>query len=312
MISMRNSGTFWFILVLLGVSLTNWGQTGNIVVLDASSQKPIPFATIIVLHIKGGKTTDIGEIPFLLSKGDSVYISAVGYRDTTIVISDQPASIELSRDFVIMETVMIRQKVFANTVTVGNGTSSKSKNLLRFLGPDNLLLWGPGRGAEFAELIKLPEKSRSCWLRKAYIPVTKQNCWSAMYLSLYLIDSTTGFPGKQIFQKRLVPGSWKNVKGHIVVDFTSDSVILNDTKAIFLSVSWDEATSPNHNSNDTLASAVPTCSTQLIFLPSSNQNSFTRFNASGTYLWREFSYPIKTGSQAKFQTAFAVDVVVFR
>lgn len=292
----------YFSLLLLFLLSFARAQERRSIIVDRETGKPVSYATVKVLRTSLGQMASAGgEFRLLIGPADSVLISSVGYRDTILTGKDIKDRIALVPQPRLMAGVTVKKKKITTRHLIGNGADLVNTNIKCRYQPykeNHCVPWGPGAGAEFAELMTLPDSLKTYRLGKVYIPVRQSDCFQPMFLNIYELDTLTGLPGTLLFRKPLSPQRKDITKGKMIFDLRSDNIYLGDTKHFYVGISWN---------TDTVSQ---NCRTILILLRSQESASYSRHLSSRDYVWFPL-YLHRLGEEENsrpFRTMFAAEI----
>jgi hypothetical protein len=293
---------FLFLFLFLFLSSARSQERRGIIV-DRETGKPVSYATVKVLNTRFGQVASgSGEFSLVISPGDSVLISSVGYRDTILAEKDIKDRIALVPQHRLMPGLTVKKRKGTGRHLIGNGAGLVNKNIKCRYTPGkegHCVPWGPGAGAEFAELMTLPDSLKTYRLGKVYIPARQQECWQPMFLNIYEPDSVKGGPGTLLFRKPLPAQPENYAKGKMIIDLGSDNVYLSGTKHFFIGINWDTDTTISQD-----------CKTILILLRSQEGISYTRHFRDRNFQWARL-YLHRLGDEenkVSYRTMFAAEI----
>ena len=277
-------------------------QERRSIIVDRETGKPVSYATVKVLHTSRGQMASAGgEFRLSIDPGDSVFISSVGYRDTVLAGKDIKDRIALVPQPRLMSGVTVKKKKITTRHLIGNGAHLVNTNIKCRYHPDkenHCVPWGSGTGAEFAELMTLPDSLKTYQLGKVYIPVRQSDCFQPMFLSIYEADTVKGGPGILLFRKPLSPQRKDISKGKMIFDLRSDNIYLGDTKHFYIGISWNTDISSQN------------CWTVLILLRSQEGMTYSRHLSARDYVWFPLYLhrPLEEEGKRRFRTMFAAEI----
>lgn len=291
---------FSLFLMLLLSSAQSQERRG--IIVDRETGKPVSYATVKVLNTRFGQVASgSGEFSLLISPGDSVLISSVGYRDTVLTEKDIKDRIALVPHHRLMPGLTVKKRKSTGRHLIGNGAGLVNKNIKCRYNPGkegHCVPWGPGAGAEFAELMTLPDSLKTYRLGRVYFPVRRQECWQPMFLNIYEPDTVKGGPGALLFRK-LLPLQPENYdKGKMIIELGSDNIYLGDAKQFYIGISWNSDTTSQN------------CRTVLILLRSQEGVTYSRHLMDRAYNWFPLYLHLlgDEGNQVRYRTMFAAEL----
>jgi len=244
-----------FVLAILFEGLFASSQSIRGITMDIQSRKPVPYTTIKVMNAPLGVVADsTGHYILRQDSVKQVLFTSIGYRDTIISSLAIGDTTFLTPSPEALATVVIRTWKRGKTYVVGNGASligkltrcdSRTSGFVYSVDKaSSCVKWGPGGAAEWAEKIVLPDSTAAFRLKKIWIPAGRSSDRSPNGdLFLHIYETTdSGMPGTEILRTVLRPRSMSFVKGKIVLDLTSENLVLE--KDFVIGVSWPTAT--NH------------------------------------------------------------------
>jgi hypothetical protein len=270
------------------------------IITDQETNKPVSYATIKVLHTTKGQIASVnGEFTIDIKTNDSVLITCVGYHDRLLAGNEIIDKITLLPKPKLLDNVIVSSKKILEKYIIGNGADLVDKMIKCKSGnkaDNDCLRWRSGDGAEFAELMVLPDSLKTYRVTKIYIPIVKNACWQPIFLQVYEPDSATGVPGNLIFKKYISIQSDDYKKGKLVIDVTNDNIYISKLSHFFTSISWP-AQSMDEN-----------CITALLLFKSEKDACYSRNLHSTDYKWFLFYGTTQTQTVFHVSTLFAAEI----
>lgn len=268
-------------------------------VVDSATRKPLPYATIKVMHSpRGVIASENGTFRLEIHPSDTVMITSLGYRAAMLTGHLLTDSIFLVPNPVVLENVTIHTYRLAQSYVVGNGAGLLDKHIKCNDQQDrdgDCLPWSYGAGAEFAEPIFLPDTNRTFRINEVYIPMAPGRCWQPVFLQVYEATAA-GTPGNPLFRKYIILTQDHFKKGKARIDLSGENILLAGAHTFFIGLSW--------------TTEIPEdgCLTVLLLLRSKKGNpSYSRNLQSPEYNWFRFNGN-RPGRESKepFHTMLAV------
>jgi hypothetical protein len=260
------------------------------VVFDATTNNPIPFATIKVINKpKGTFANANGEFTLNVETNDTVLITSVGYKPKTIPGKEISSSVYLDPKVIILQKAIVHSGPLIRQLLLGSDTT----NL------DAELNWGPGSQAEFAKKIILPDSEKLYRVNRVSVRIKKHNgCFGPLLLHIYTSNPSTGVPDSEILIRQVNFDRKNTKKDKGWVNLTEDKIIWTGTSSFFVGFSWlprayDEK-----------------CLTTLFFMRSKRTDTYTRNIETDQYKWFNFYYPKKDESGNPSYTTIFITVDV--
>ncbi|MCU0321644.1 MAG: carboxypeptidase-like regulatory domain-containing protein [Chitinophagaceae bacterium] len=291
-----------FLTMLLVTNFFSFSQSHHKVLADKNTKEPIQFATIKVLKKPyGAITTERGTFFLSISNTDSIYISSLGYCDTILLFSNTSDTILLTPKFNQLVNVTISSQKIGNKILLGNGTTFKNKKNLckQNKNTSECYYWVSGGGAEFAELIKLPNYDKNYIINSVSLPLKKINCWESFIIKLYTVNDKELKPDSLFFQKVVtLTDITKNKNGKIKISLKEDNIVLRNKNSIAISFSWIEPSENNF------------CGTGLFLRKGITGVCFSRSIFSPEHNWAVFNGNKKAEDQSKglYRTMFLIEL----
>jgi len=151
--------------LLLLCTSTFWGQSS--VILDKQNKEPIPFATISFGDGRGTFAGDYGEFYFTKKKYpdiDSLFISAIGYKEVGVATKDLPSQILLSTETNLLSEVV---------VSAPKKGKFKTKKIKALTHQDINACWLPTVESEVAVLLNRIE-GKSSKIAALHLPINAE------------------------------------------------------------------------------------------------------------------------------------------
>lgn len=293
---------FLFHLVTAALSLSAHSQYREMVIADLLTRKPVPFVTVKLLNREGGAIASAdGKFALPLNEDDSLLLTSVGYTDTKIACKTVKDTIFLELRESSMKPFTVRTIAVSRSQYIGLGVPLIGKKVrCEYDGgkPGDCVPWTNSKGTEFAELMTLPDSSKSYRLGKLMLPMKTSDCWTPLFINVYAYDTITKAPGEMLARLPVEVTDKNYEKGKILFDLTKEQIIFNDTKHFFLGLSWKED----------IYNQPYSCLTGIVLLRSEQKLTFSRSFAMSEYNWFRFCENCRDENGKCFQTAFAVEV----
>lgn len=192
-----------FLLLLLFLAKTTYSQ--NYTVLDSVQNTPISYATISFGNGNGTFADADGNFRFSkkwYSDIDSLYISAVGYKEQALATTALPKSI------VLVQNVAELKEVY---ITAERKRKYKTKKLASIIHNDYFKSWLPTVESEIA--VYFPKDSeKSTKIASVYLPIkiessnrnsSKTQAFSTLF-KMQFYSNKKGYPGKRLFYEDII------------------------------------------------------------------------------------------------------------
>lgn len=260
-------------------------------ILDMQTGLPVSYATIKVLHRPRGIIASAkGEFELLIDNTDSVLFSCVGYNQKIVVGEKIGTTIYLTPKIKELREVKIGKKRLVREILLGN----KDKKL------QNDFNWGPGSSGlkeEFAQKIEIPDSTFIYRVKKIYIPVKKFSCWGQLLVRIYAADSSSEFPGEEIFLK-LVDIQKNDIRQRkATIDLSEENLYFHNCKSFFISIGWPQ---------DAYYSK---CITTVLLSKASQEKTYARYLGSNSYMWYPFGlFKDLNGVTFEAKTGYSVEL----
>jgi hypothetical protein len=271
-------------------------------VIDRQTNAPVVFATIKILGKPSGViASDKGEFELNIEPTDSVLVSCVGYEQTILSGKYITSVIYLDRRIKTLSEITISEKKFIRTLILGNGVEFLDKKIICDFQDTSSDCWPWGSSGnnkeEFAEKIRLPDSIHSYKIKKIYLPRVRRKCVGPLLLHIYLEDTSSGFPGEELFLKPLYLDKSNVNKNKVVIDLNDENIYLYGAKSFFISFGW----LPDAGKENCLAT--------IILIRSAYDNTYSRTLSNADYHWYRFGKILLTNNEtAERNTIYAVEL----
>ena len=265
-------------------------QTARRKILDKQTNFPIPFTTIKILHAPKGEIASInGEFELNIDAADSVLFSCVGYQQKIIIGKEIGTEIYLEPQIKTIEAVTVKDKKWIRTIILGN-IDKKIK------GDVNWRLTEYGKD-EFAQKIELPDSLLFYKINKIYIPVKKHIRWGPLLLHIYSADTVSEYPGEKLLIKPIYIKSRDVQDNKLVIDISSENLILHHSKSFFVGISSIQDTVTEKGLS------------MLLLSKSSDAQTYSRTLYSTSFAWFPFGLMMdRSKNPYSARTYYSVDV----
>ena len=154
---------FTFLFVITNLSFS---QGKEIVIIDASSQNPIPFCSVDFLNNDGAFSNEQGIFLINLDQVNKVKVKHLSYEDTDPILLNTIDTIKLTPKITNLKVVEINRQLSSKYFSIGY---TKRKSFFSIaLNPKT----------EFIVFIKPPEKLVNSTINAIEIPISKSNYFS--------------------------------------------------------------------------------------------------------------------------------------
>jgi hypothetical protein len=229
----------------LRVSAQSWSAR----VVDADSRQPIPYASVGVL--KGSRGTVAGDDGIFLleiaaAAGDSVRISALGYRSCTYSLVDAlPLTVALQPDPITTSTVEVLSPSLGRQRRWG--ITKRPDNVTFFFQSNQL-------GTELGSVIALPH-GKDYWVKAVNFYLIRNNYGRVKFrFHLYRFDGSTD--GLVDLLPQTVFVTTELVSGWVNIDLSEMDIVLRNEQDVLVSLEWLEHTNPDQSAEDLQFGAV--------------------------------------------------------
>ena len=221
-----------FIFALL---ISNWLSSQQVQIVDAADSAPIPFATISFGNGLGSFADDDGRFSFSKKKYadiDTLFISAMGYADKKVFVSDS------SQIVALMPEVSQLTEVIVSAPKTGKFKYRKQKPQTH---KDLFACWLPTVESEVAILFKRYE-GQPTQITRVYLPIYAESDYQsrgkgdfATIFRIQYYENLGGMPGKQIPYEGTIFAIDEKQDKIFELDVVSKSVFIPES-GIFISV----------------------------------------------------------------------------
>lgn len=198
------SAPIFFLLFFVSISFS---QTK---IKDSQSSYPVSYATVSFNNGNGLFANDEGEFVFtkkLYPDIDTLYISALGYKDLKIATSNLPNTILMDTETNALDEVLITAKI---------DRKFKEEKIKPYLDDDYYHCWLPTIKSEIAVYFPNPDPALKK-ITKVLFPITleskdwdkrkRSNADKKPFSTLFKVNfynNENGFPGKEIINRTIV------------------------------------------------------------------------------------------------------------
>lgn len=226
-----------FLMLICCVSLS-FSQT---TIKDAQSQYPVSYATVSFNNGNGLFANDDGEFVFtkkLYPDIDTLYISALGYKEFKIATENLPHLIQMQPETNALDEVMI---------TAQMDRKFKVEEIKPYLDDDYYHCWLPTVESEIAVYFNNPDEALKK-ITKVHFPVTleskdwekrkRSNADKKPFSTLFRVkfyNNENGFPGKELLYKTLVVRATEKEGDAVVFDVSEEAIFIPQS-GVFVSL----------------------------------------------------------------------------
>jgi len=218
----------YIISILLFLNLTNlFGQTKGIVI-DKSTEKPIPFANIFIKDQNIGTTSDInGSFRITQSPVQSILIiSAIGYETRAVISQEDNSTIELTPRIYELPEFKITSQKHNSKLVIDSFKKNKSKTFVS----TGEYPWILTKYFNF-----LPDYNTTPILKGIQL-ITSCHLDSAIFNIRLIAADEKGGPGPDLLKSNLII-TVKKGENNILVDLT-DYRIVFPKNGFYVAVEW--------------------------------------------------------------------------
>ena len=225
-------------LFLILFSLSGFSQT---TIIDSETSHPVSYATISFGNGQGVFADDEGKFLFtekMYPNIDSIFVSALGFKDLGIATVNLPEKIELEPHIDKLDEVVIRVKI---------DRKFKEEKLKPYLDDDYYKCWLPTIESEIAVLFNNPDEKLKK-LTKVHLPIAlesidwkkrnKSNAEKKPFSTLFKVniyENNNGFPGKPIIYENIIFRVTEKDGDEYHLDVSSNDVFM-PKNGIFISI----------------------------------------------------------------------------
>ena len=218
-------------------------QTWTARVVDAQTKEAIAYASIGILGATRGTLTDEDgrfDLSLATTAGDSVRVSAIGYRPCTYaLLTPPPTVVTLHPEPVMTQVVEVRSTALGRLRTAG--VTKRPANVTFFFQSNQL-------GTELGTVIDLPD-SKELYV-KAMNFYLIQNQYGPVKFRVHLYR----FTGDTERLVDLLPQSafltTEATSGWVRLDLTDLDVVIKNEEKVLLSLEWLENRNPGRSAKD--------------------------------------------------------------
>ncbi|WP_051209675.1 hypothetical protein [Gelidibacter mesophilus] len=223
------SAPIYMFLFCVGISFS---QTK---IKDAQSNYPVSYATISFNNGNGLFANDEGEFNFtktLYPDIDSLFISALGYKEVKIATSNLPDTILMAIDVNALDEVLI---------TANLDRKFKEEKIKAYLDDDYYHCWLPTIESEIAVFFKNPDTALKK-ITKVHFPITleskdwekrkRSNADKKPFSTLFKVkfyNNSNGYPGKELIYKTIVFRATEKQGDEFILDISEEDIFVPDT-----------------------------------------------------------------------------------
>lgn len=227
-----------FLLLSLLSATFSFSQTK---ITDAQSQYPVSYATVSFNNGNGLFANDEGEFIFtkkLYPDIDTLYISALGYKDLKIATLRLPSAIQMQTETNALDEVLITAKT---------DRKFKVEDIKPYLDDDYYNCWLPTIESEIAVYFNNPDEAQKK-ITKVHFPITleskdwekrkRSNADKKPFSTLFKVKFYTnenGYPEREIIYKTLVVRATENDGDAVIFDVSDEAIFIPQT-GVFVSL----------------------------------------------------------------------------
>ena len=225
-------------LFLILFSFSGFSQT---TIIDSETSHPVSYATISFGNGQGVFADDEGKFLFtekMYPNIDSIFVSALGFKDLGIATVNLPEKIELEPHIDKLDEVVIRVKI---------DRKFKEEKLKPYLDDDYYKCWLPTIESEIAVLFNNPDEKLKK-LTKVHLPIAlesidwkkrnKSNAEKKPFSTIFKVniyENNNGFPGKPLIYKNIIFRVTEKDGDEYHLDVSSNDVFM-PKNGIFISI----------------------------------------------------------------------------
>ena len=229
------SAPIYFLLLFVNIALS---QTK---IQDAQTSYPVSYATVSFNNGNGLFANDEGEFMFtkkLYPDIDTLYISALGYKDLKVPTINLPQIILMTTETNALDEVLITTKI---------DRKFKEEKIKPYLDDDYYHCWLPTIESEIAVYFSNPDAALKK-ITKVHFPITleskewekrkRSNAEKKPFSTLFKVNfynNDQGYPGKEIIYRTIVFQATEKDGDQFVLD-VSDKDIFIPQSGVFVSL----------------------------------------------------------------------------
>lgn len=210
-------------------------------IIDSQSRYPVSYATVSFNNGNGLFANDEGEFLFtskLYPDIDTLYISALGYKDLTIATAHLPKMILMDTEVNALDEVLISAKM---------DRKFKVETIKPYLDDDYYHCWLPTIESEIAVYFDPPD-AFSNKITKVHFPITleskdwekrkRSNADKKPFSTLFKVkfySNENGYPGKEIVFRNLVFRATEKHGDEFILDVSEEDIFIPE-KGVFVSL----------------------------------------------------------------------------
>ena len=199
---------------------------------DAHTDYPVSYATVSFNNGNGLFANDEGEFLFtkkLYPDIDTLYISALGYKDLKVATSNLLTSILMFTEINALDEVLITAKT---------DRKFKKEEIKPYLDDDYYHCWLPTIESEIAVFFKNPDEA-SKKITKVHFPITleskdwdkrnRSNADKKQFSTLFKVkfyNNDGGLPGKEIIYRNIVFRATEKDGDEFILDVSEEDIFI--------------------------------------------------------------------------------------
>ena len=265
---MRTLCCFLSVLLLLAWPAAAQSRTLTGVLLDSTTQPPLPYATVGVVGQPIGTVADAAgrfnlDLPTRVSATDSLRFGLVGYRVRTLALRALPAGelqVSLAEAAVLLPAATVRARGLRRQ-RIGNHNWNARMQTNFALGTQP----GQNVGSEIGRIFQLPRGG--AWLDTLRFAIG--NTFDSVRLRVNVYALEDGRPGRALLTHPIYLRRVKGQRGWCVADFRTENLFVPDD-AVVVAVEW-VSHSPQFNGRLAIPITVPAFGTHLYHYGAANE-----------------------------------------
>ncbi len=227
--------------IYLFLILFSFSGSSQTTIIDSETRHPVSYATISFGNGQGVFADDEGKFLFtekMYPNIDSIFVSALGFKDLSIATVNLPEKIELEPHIDKLDEVVIRVKI---------DRKFKEEKLKPYLDDDYYKCWLPTIESEIAVLFNNPDDKLKK-LTKVHLPIAlesidwkkrnKSNAEKKPFSTLFKVniyENNNGFPGKPLIYENIIFRVTEKDGDEYHLDVSSNDVFMPKT-GLFISI----------------------------------------------------------------------------
>ncbi len=211
----------FLLLLLVLLFFSGFTQVSHqVVIRDAVTLKPVPYATVKILHKEGGTyANEAGKFDVRISEKDSLLITCVGYESIIV--------------FPLPETILLKPVVINLGEVRVNAKKDKEQSIGYFKSKTDFKYWFRGnRNYELVLKISIPGSMSAYRIRGVKLNARNTKARSLARLHIYN-QNPEGLPGKELLNEDIIIN--KRIGKNYEIDLSYLNLVLNE-RVLFVGI----------------------------------------------------------------------------